>query len=82
MATSILTSKGQTTIPLQIRAYLGIHTGDKLEFLIDKEGRVIVAPLTVDVTELKGLLPKPKKKISIEKMNQIISKRGAKHAGG
>ena len=81
MATSILTSKGQTTIPLQIRSYLGIHTGDKLEFLIDKEGRVIVAPLTADVSELKNLLPKPKKKVSIEDMNKAITKRGAKHEG-
>jgi antitoxin PrlF len=79
MASSVITSKGQTTIPLKIRSYLGLHTGDKLEFFIDKDGRVVIAPLTADASELKRLLPRPKKKVSIEKMNQIIAKRGAKH---
>lgn len=78
MTTSKITSKGQTTIPLDIRSYLGVHAGDKLEFFIDDDGRVIVAPLTADVTELKGLLSKPKKKISIEDMNRAIKKRGAR----
>lgn len=78
MATSILTRKGQTTIPQEIRNYLGIHAGDRLEFFIDKEGRVIVAPLTEEVTALKGLLPKPKKKVTVERMNEVITKRGAK----
>lgn len=78
MTTSKITSKGQTTIPLEIRSYLGLHSGDRLEFLIDEEGRVVIAPLTSDVTELKGMLPKPKKKVSIEDMNWAIKKRGAR----
>jgi len=76
MPVSSLTSKGQTTIPIEIRSYLGIHAGDKLEFYIDKDGRVILSPLTTDVTELKHLLPKPKKKVSIEDMSKAIVKRG------
>ncbi len=75
MATATLTSKGQTTVPQQIRDYLNLHPGDKLEFLIEKDGRVTLAPLTVDVTELKGLLPKPRKKVTIEDMNRAIAKR-------
>jgi antitoxin PrlF len=77
MSTSILTSKGQTTIPIDIRSYLGLHPGDRIEFFIDDEGRVVIASLTTDVTALKGMLPKPTKKISIEDMNKIIAKRGA-----
>lgn len=78
MAISILTSKGQTTIPKEIRSYLGLHTGDKLEFLIDETGKVTLIPLTLEVTELKGILPKPRKKISIEQMNKVIAKRSSK----
>ena len=77
MATATLTSKGQTTIPQDIRTYLGLHMGDKLDFLINEQGDVILKPHVTDVTELKSILPKTKKKISIEKMNQIIGKRGA-----
>jgi len=79
MSISTLTHKGQTTIPIQIRTYLGIHAGDKLEFFVDEHGRVILAPLTGDVTQLKGMLPKSKRKVSIENMNQAIKKRGIKH---
>lgn len=78
MAISVLTTKGQTTIPQEIRSYLGLHTGDKLEFLIEETGKVILIPLTSEVVELKGILPKPKKKVSVEKMNRIIAQRGSK----
>ncbi len=73
---SSLTSKGQTTIPQEIRTYLGLQTGDKLEFIIEEDGRVVVAPLTVNVHELKGILPRPKKAITVEQMNKAVSKRG------
>ena len=77
MATATLTSQGQTTIPQEIRTYLGLHSGDRLEFLIDENGKVLLTPLTVDVRELKGCLPKPKKAVTIEEMNGAIAKRGA-----
>lgn len=76
MSMSTLTQKGQTTIPQDIRQYLGVHAGDKLEYIIDPDGRVIIAPLTEKVTQLKGMLAKPKNKISIEQMNKAITKRG------
>lgn len=76
MATATLTSKGQTTIPLEVRSYLGLHTGDKLEFIIEDDGRVVVEALTSDVRELKGMLPKPKKAVTVEQMNKTITKRG------
>lgn len=77
MATATITSKGQTTIPQAIRSYLGLHTGDKLEFFIDEKGKVILTPLTIDASELKGCLPKPKKAVTLEAMNASIAKRGA-----
>ncbi len=77
MAAATLTSKGQTTIPADIRSYLGLQVGDKLEFIIEKDGRVILEALTNDVRELKGMLSKPKKAATIEQMNKMIAKRGA-----
>ena len=76
MATATLNSNGQTTIPDDIRMYFGLHMGDKLEFLINEMGDVILKPVT-DVTELKSLLPKTENKINIKKMNKIIANRGA-----
>jgi len=77
MALATLTSKGQLTIPMQIRVYLGLHVGDKLEFFIEEDGKVTIKPRTFDVKQLKGLLRKPNRKVSIEEMNQAIVKRGA-----
>jgi antitoxin PrlF len=76
MATSTLTSKGQTTIPIEVRLYLGLHTGDKLQFIIEADGRVVLEAVTGDVRELKGMLPKPQKVLTIEQMNKAIIKRG------
>ena len=42
MSTSTLTSKGQTTIPKDVRKRLNLHPGDRMEFVIDEDGRVLV----------------------------------------
>ncbi|WP_134704610.1 AbrB/MazE/SpoVT family DNA-binding domain-containing protein [Ammoniphilus sp. YIM 78166] len=36
-----MTSKGQLTIPVELRNYLKIEEGDRLEFIIDQDGKVI-----------------------------------------
>jgi AbrB family looped-hinge helix DNA binding protein len=43
MSTSTLTSKGQTTIPKDVRKRLNLHPGDRLEFVIDDDGCVLGA---------------------------------------
>lgn len=39
----MVSSKGQITIPLKIRKRLGVHEGDRLDFII-QEGEVILRP--------------------------------------
>jgi antitoxin PrlF len=39
-----LTSKGQITIPAELRTKLNLKEGDKLEFYMDRSGRVYVRP--------------------------------------
>jgi antitoxin PrlF len=77
MTVSTLTSKGQTTIPKQVREHLKLNPGDKLDFVIESAGRVVVRPAKLDVRELKGLLKRRDGKVlSIEEMNAAIA-RGA-----
>ncbi|MFI4957491.1 MAG: AbrB/MazE/SpoVT family DNA-binding domain-containing protein [Gammaproteobacteria bacterium] len=76
MSTSTVTSKGQITIPVEIRNALNIHAGDILEFVIEQDGKINIFAQTKDVQDLKTLLPRPKKKVSIEEMNAVIAKRG------
>ena len=78
MSTSTLTSKGQTTIPKDVRKRLNLHPGDRLEFVIDEDGRVLVLPASVDASELAGRLKRPAKPDSVAAMNQAIRKRGGR----
>jgi AbrB family looped-hinge helix DNA binding protein len=73
MTTSTLTSKGQTTIPIAIRRHLKLSPGDRMEFVIDADGRVVMLPVTVDLKTLKGCLPKPAKPLSVDDMDRAIS---------
>lgn len=73
MLTSTITSKGQITIPKEIRAALNLHPGDRLDFIIEN-GRVYVQPVDVDVRSLSGLLYKPdRKSVSLEEMDEAIA---------
>ncbi len=75
MTVATLTSKGQTTIPKQVREHLKLNPGDKLDFVIESEGRVVSRPAKLDVRELKGLLKRRDGKVlSIEEMNAAIAR--------
>ena len=78
MSTSTLTSKGQATIPKDIRKRLNLHPGDRLEFVIDEDGRVLMLPASVEASELAGMLKRPGKPVSAAAMNQAIRKRGGR----
>jgi antitoxin PrlF len=78
MSTSTLTSKGQTTIPKDVRKRLNLHPGDRLEFVIDEDGRVLVLPASIDASELAGMLKPPVRRVSVEDMNRAIRKRGGR----
>jgi len=76
MPVATITSKGQTTIPKEIREHLKLQPGDRIDFIIEKEGRVVLEPATVDVRELEGILYKPcRKSISVEDMKEAVKRR-------
>ena len=78
MASATVTSKGQVTIPVDVRNQLGLAAGDRIEFILnDETGRYEVVPATRSVTALKGIIRKPAKPVSIEDMNAAIAERGA-----
>jgi len=39
---STLTSKGQITLPIELRRRWGLKSGDKLDFALEADGRVVV----------------------------------------
>jgi len=74
--TTTVTSKGQTTIPKRIRDRLNLKAGDRVEFVVEEDGKVVLVPATVRIAELRGILPRPKKPVSLEVMEEAI-KAGA-----
>ena len=76
MPSSTLTSKGQTTIPKEVRDHLKLQSGDQIDFLIRSDGTVVLRPATIHVRELKGFLHRRNMKpVSVDAMNDAIRKR-------
>lgn len=78
MSISTITSKGQTTIPVEIRRRLKLKAGDRVEFIVEADGRVVLVPATVNVRELKGLLAPAPRRVSLEEMEAAIRKRAGR----
>lgn len=77
MPTATVTSKGQITIPKEVREALGVAAGDRVEFVAQEKGVYKVVAATRDVRHLKGLVPKPAKPVSIEAMNRAVARAGS-----
>ena len=77
MTTATITTKGQITIPAEVRRALKVDTGDRVEFIEIEPGRYEFLAATHSVTELKGMFGKAKKVVSIDEMNSAIAQAGA-----
>ncbi len=71
MELGTLTSKGQTTIPAEIRLHFGLNDGDKLKFFVEGD-HIVMVPAKGSVTDLKGIIPMPDKPVSIEDMKEAV----------
>lgn len=78
MASATVTTKGQITIPIEVRVEMGLDAGDRIEFIRnERTGRYEVVPATLPAQALKGIVSKPKRHVSIADMNEAIRKRSA-----
>jgi antitoxin PrlF len=78
MFAATITSKGQITIPAQIRNALNLGTGDRIAFSETSPGSFAFQPVQkTAVTALKGMFGKAEKTVSISDMKAAINKRGA-----
>ena len=66
-----LTSKGQTTIPKEIRDGLSMKAGDRMTFTLMPDGTVVMRVKTKSVTELAGVLHKKgRKPLPVEQLSR------------
>ena len=75
MSTATLTSKGQITIPVDVRNHLRLGAGDRVEFVLIAPGRYEFMASNSEVSVLKDMFGPVKKVVSIESMNAAIAKR-------
>lgn len=70
MSTATITSKGQTTIPKDIREALDLQPKDKIQFTLLSDGTVILRAKRRSILELQGMLHQPgSKPIPLDDMN-------------
>jgi antitoxin PrlF len=73
MPTAALTSKGQITLPLAVRAALGLTVGQKIDFFPEVDGFHLVV-LVADKSALRGRFTgRVKKPVVIAEMDVAIA---------
>ncbi|MEP7009594.1 MAG: AbrB/MazE/SpoVT family DNA-binding domain-containing protein [Acidobacteriota bacterium] len=80
MPTSTLTSKGQITIPKEVRDRLGLREGDRLVFRFDDQGNLLARPAARGpLGRLSGLLHHlaQERPVTVEEMNEAVKRRAA-----
>ncbi|MDD4912865.1 MAG: type II toxin-antitoxin system PrlF family antitoxin [Sideroxydans sp.] len=70
-ADATLTSKGQTTIPKEIRDSLNMKAGDRMTFTLMPDATVVMRVKSKSITDLAGALyKKGRKAIPVEQLSR------------
>lgn len=73
MSTATLTSKGQMTLPKEVRSDLNLQPGDKIDF-VKIGGRYELRPRNRNAADLAGMLHRPgMRSKTIEEMDEGIA---------
>lgn len=68
MAEAAVTSKGQITIPAEIRRAMGLKAQDRVVFTLMPDGTTVMRAKTGSITSLKGMLKNPGRRVSVRDM--------------
>jgi AbrB family looped-hinge helix DNA binding protein len=78
MPRATLTSKGQLTLPKEIRSRLGVAAGDQVEFAVGDDGSITVVSVKRTALRLHGVVgSEGAEPLSIEEMDRAIADRAA-----
>jgi antitoxin PrlF len=78
MPTARLTSKGQVTIPKEVRKAMGLRTGDRLAFRLHQDGTAVIKAEKVSLKSLRGAVRTEVKGVTVEAMNDAIRRAGGR----
>ncbi len=71
-----VTSQGQVTIPKVVREQLRLRGGHKIRFVVEDGDRAVITPVAAKLSDLAGILGKPKRSATLEEMHEAV-RRGA-----
>lgn len=77
MPVSVLTRKWQTTIPKDIRNFLGLNPNDKILYLIEGK-KVVLKPLKGNILDLRGSVVTKEKPVDFTKLRDTTRKKVAR----
>ncbi|MBG0739252.1 AbrB/MazE/SpoVT family DNA-binding domain-containing protein [Paeniglutamicibacter antarcticus] len=82
MAIAKLTSKGQITVPLEVRKRLGLRPGSRLDFVQTSDGGYTLEALGGSLSSLEGMFRSvgTATPVSIEEMDDAIAAESAASA--
>jgi antitoxin PrlF len=73
MAIGTVTSKGQITIPVDVRKDLGLRPGSRVAFVRTESGGYELRAETGSIRALKGFVPSPARPVTLEEMDQAVA---------
>ncbi len=73
MVSATVTSKGQITIPIDVRVAMGLRAGVRVAFVPTAEGTYELVPETRTIKSLKGIVGWSGAPISLAQMNDAIA---------
>ena len=82
MSEARMTSKGQITVPKDVRLKLNLKPGDRVLFIVEDDGAVRIRAVNKDISSLIGILPRPKRAATIEEIEEAIQRAAVASALG
>lgn len=73
MPTATVTSKGQITIPVEVRKALGVKPGSRVNFVRTEAGVYELVAETRSISSLRGIVPRPARPVTVEEMDTAIA---------
>ena len=77
MATATVTSKGQVTIPVEVRERLGIRAGTRVQFVPRSDGGYDFVAASGSIRDLQGMFAGSGRTATLEEMDQAIGDAAA-----
>jgi antitoxin PrlF len=77
MPESTVTSKGQITIPVEVRRRLGLEPGSRIRFVATDSDSYEIVRISGTIRSLKGLVPSPASPVTLADMDRAIAEQVA-----